>query len=238
VIVAPHDLDLDTPDERFAVIGSGTRRKSAYQLAQQFLNAGESCSWALVTNGRQIRLLRDSDTLTRPTYLKFDLELILANDRYADFAALCRLLHASRARDPDETGEANKSGNACVWERWKLEGEAQGERVRAGLRIGVQDALLALGSGFLEASGNDALRGRIESGELTKDAYFQQLLRLVYRFLFLFTVEERGLLHAPDDSAEARGARAIYAKGYTLRRLRDHSLRRCAKRSLRDHRKH
>jgi hypothetical protein len=236
--VAPHDLDLDTPDERFAVIGSGTRRKSAYQLAQQFLKAGESCSWALVTNGRQIRLLRDSDTLTRPVYLEFDLELILANDRYADFAALWRLLHASRARDPDETGEANKSGNACVWERWKLEGEAQGERVRAGLRIGVQDALLALGSGFLEASGNDALRGGIESGALTKDAYFQQLLHLVYRFLFLFTVEERGLLRAPDDSAEARGAGAIYAKGYTLRRLRDRSLSRCAKRSLRDHRKH
>jgi len=226
VIVASHDLDLDTPDEQFAVIGSGTRRKSAHQLAQQFLNASEGCTWALVTNGRQIRLLRDSDTLTRPAYLEFDLELILANDRYADFAALWRLLHASRAGDSNEIGEAKKTGAACVWERWKLEGEAQGERVRAGLRIGVQDALLALGSGFLEASGNDTLRGRIESGELTKDAYFQQLLRLVYRFLFLFTVEERGLLHAPDDSAEAREARAIYAKGYALRRLRDRSLRR------------
>lgn len=220
VIVAPHDLDLDTPDERFAVIGSGTRRKSAYQLAQQFLNASEDCTWALVTNGRQLRLVRDSDTLTRPAYLEFDLELILANDRYADFAALWRLLHASRAGMPDTGGEA------CVWERWKREGEAQGERVRAGLRIGVQDALLALGTGFLEAKGNDELRRRIESGELTKDAYFQQLLRLVYRFLFLFTVEERGLLHAPDDSAEAREARDIYAKGYALRRLRDRSLRR------------
>ncbi len=38
--------------------------------------------------------------------------------------------------------------------------------------------------------------------------------------LFLFTVEERGLLHAPDESAEAREARNIYAKGYALRRLR------------------
>ncbi len=220
VVVAPHDLDLDTPDERFAVIGSGARKKSAYQLTQQFLNANENCTWALVTNGRQLRLVRDSDTLTRPAYLEFDLELILANDRYADFAALWRLLHASRAGKPEaEVGD-------CTWERWKREGEAQGERVRAGLRIGVQDALLALGSGFLQASGNDSLRQRLESGELTKEAYFQQLLRLVYRFLFLFTVEERGLLHAPDESAEAREARNIYAKGYALRRLRDRSLRR------------
>lgn len=220
VIVAPHDLDLDTPDERLAVIGSGTRRKSAYQLAQQFLNASADCTWALVTNGRQIRLVRDSDTLTRPAYLEFDLELILANDRYADFAALWRIVHSSRA------GTSGTDGEDCVWERWKREGEAQGERVRAGLRIGVQDALLALGTGFLKANGNDELRCRIESGELTKDAYFQQLLRLVYRFLFLFTVEERGLLHAPDDSAEAREARNIYVKGYALRRLRDRSLRR------------
>lgn len=220
VIVAPHDLDLDTPDERFAVIGSGTRRKSAYQLAQQFLNASDNCAWALVTNGRQLRLLRDSDTLTRPAYLEFDLELILGSDRYADFAAVWRLLQASRA------GASDASGEECVWEQWKREGEAQGERVRAGLRIGVKDALLALGTGFLEAPGNDAVRRRIESGELSKDAYFQQLLRLVYRFLFLFTVEERGLLHAPDDSAEARKAREIYAKGYAFRRLRDRSLRR------------
>ncbi len=115
--------------------------------------------------------MRDSDTLTRPAYLEFDLELILANDRYADFAALWRILHSSRA------GMSGASGENCVWERWKREGEAQGERVRARLRIGVRDALLVLGTGFLEASGNDELRRRIESGELTTDAYFQQLLR-------------------------------------------------------------
>jgi SAM-dependent methyltransferase len=220
VVVAPHDLELDTPDQRFAVVGSGTRRRSAYQLTQQFLNASESCTWALVTNGRQLRLVRDADTLTRPAYLEFDLELILRDKRYADFAALWRLVHASRA------GEPTAAGDDCVWERWKCEGEAQGERVRAGLRIGVTDALLALGDGFLQHRSNDALRRRLESGDLTVDGYFQQLLRLVYRFLFLFTIEERGLIHPPDESAEARRAREAYAQGYALRRLRDRALRR------------
>lgn len=70
-----------------------------YQLAQEFLNASRDCLWAIVTNGKTLRLLRDADTLTRPNFLEFDLETILRDDqhRYADFAALWRLLHISRA---------------------------------------------------------------------------------------------------------------------------------------------
>ncbi len=98
VIIAPHTLDLDAPAERFAVIGSGSRRRSAYQLAQQFLNASAPCLWAIVTNGRQLRLVRDADTLTRPAFLEADLELILRDQRYSDFAAVWRLLPPSPAR--------------------------------------------------------------------------------------------------------------------------------------------
>jgi len=218
VIVAPHDLELDTPDERFAVIGSGSRRKSAYQLAQQFLNASDAATWALVTNGRQLRLIRDADTLTRPTFLEIDLDLILREARYPDFAAVWRILHVSRATEP-------ASGEDCAWEKWRKEGQAQGERVRDGLREGVTRALIELGSGFLQHPHNQSLRDRLEHGELSVDAYFQQLLRLVYRFLFVFTVEERGLLHPLDDAPESRDARRAYADGYALRRLRDRALR-------------
>lgn len=220
VVVAPHGMDLDTPDERFAVIGSGARRKSAYQLAQQFLNASEPCTWAIATNGLKLRLLRDADTLTRPTYLEVDLELILRDKRYADFAAVWRLLHASRASAP------GGKGAACVWELWKLEGQAQGQRIRSAMRIGVTSALQTLGDAFLQHRDNDILRQHLQDGTLDKDAYFQQLLRLVYRFLFLFTIEERKLLHVEDDSHAARTARQAYGEGYSMRRLRDRALRR------------
>ena len=220
VIIAPHTLDLDQPDERFAVLGSGSRRRSAYQLAQQFLNASPACTWAILTNGRQLRLVRDADTLTRPAFLEADLDLILRAQRYPDFAAIWRLFHASRAGAVDDTSEA------YPWESWKKEGQEQGERVREGLRTGVTEALLALGTGFIEHPANEALRSRLQSGELTVNAYLQQLFRLIYRFLFLFTVEERGLLHIPDDSPEARRARDAYAAGYAFRRLRERALRR------------
>ena len=225
VVIAPHSLDLDDPDTRFAIQGSGTRKKSAFQLAQEFLNASPECTWALVSNGRQLRLLRDAATLTRPSHLEFDLQAILQDARYPDFAAGWRLLHASRA------GLAGTPGSECVWEEWRLEGQRQGTRVREGLREGVTAALIALGEGFLQHPDNEALRRKLVSGELLKsdpdgDGYYQQLLRLVYRFIFLFTVEERGVLHAPGDGTNQLAARRIYNEGYALSRLRDRCLRR------------
>ncbi|HEX2854106.1 MAG TPA: N-6 DNA methylase, partial [Opitutaceae bacterium] len=220
VIIAPHTLELDEPDERFAVLGSGSRRRSAYQLAQQFLNASVSCTWAILTNGRQLRLVRDADTLTRPAFLEADLDLILRAQRYPDFAAVWRLFHSSRA------GSHEVPGDTYPWEAWKKEGQEQGERVRKGLRTGVTEALLALGTGFLERPANEALRLRLQTGDLAVADYLQQLFRLIYRFLFLFTVEERGLLHVPDESPESRRAREAYAQGYAFRRLRDRALRR------------
>lgn len=217
IVVAPHHLELDTPDECFAILGSGARRRSTYQLAQQFLNASADCTWAIVSNGRQIRLLRDADTLTRPAFLEADLDLILREQRYADFAAVWRLSHASRAGQSDATAS---------WEAWRKQGQDQGERVRDGLRTGVTQALLVFGTGFLAHPANEPLRARLQSGDLSVDAYFQQLLRLIYRCLFVFTAEERGLLHREDPSPEAREARDAYAAGYAFRRLRDRSLRR------------
>lgn len=85
-------------DTRFAIAGSGSRIKTVFQLAQELLNASPDHQWALVTNGRTIRLLRDAATLTRPSYLDIDLQDLLSGQRFAEFAYVWRLLHASRAR--------------------------------------------------------------------------------------------------------------------------------------------
>ncbi|HQO81998.1 MAG TPA: N-6 DNA methylase, partial [Deltaproteobacteria bacterium] len=220
VVVAPHDLGLDEPDARFAVTGQGSRRKSAARLAQEFLDASEECTWALVTNGRRIRLLRDAETLTRPAYLECDLETILSEERYPDFKAIWLVFHASRA------GQAGSPGTDCIWEQWRKEGLAQGNRVRDGLRDGVTNALIVLGEGFLAHPANNALRQALQDGFLIRDEFFQQLMRLIYRFLFLFTVEERGILHTQENTPSALAARTIYSEGYSLHRLRDRALRR------------
>jgi len=218
-VVAPHSLELDDPDPHFAPEGGGARKKSPFQLMQEFLNASPKCDWGLVTNGRQLRLLRDAATLTRPSYLEFDLETVLGQVRYPEFAALWRLLHVSRA---------GKEG-ATAWESWRDDGQREGSRVREGLRIGVTAALQRLGEGFLQHPSNEGLRRALIAGELTKKDYFDQLLRLIYRCIFLFAVEERELLHPKDDSASAVSARQIYRDGYSAARLRERCLRRIAR---------
>lgn len=223
VLVAPHTQGLDEADARFAVQGGGNRKKAPFQAMQELLNASEALQWGIVSNGKQLRLLRDAASLTRPSFLEVDLADLLGGQRYAEFANVWRLLHASRAFRPGQ------GATACIWEQWRSEGQQEGTRVRDGLRNGVEQALLTLGSGFLQHPANHALRAALNDGTLSKDECFQQLLRLIYRLIFVFTVEERGVLHPQEDSAEAQVARRAYAEGYALARLRELCLKRRAR---------
>lgn len=224
VLVAPYSLGLDEADAHFAVQGGGSRRKAPFQAMQELLNASPDHLWGIVSNGRQLRLLRDAASLTRPSFLEVDLADLLGGQRYAEFANVWRLLHASRA-----PGHRVQGAETCIWEQWRTEGQQEGTRVRDGLRDGVEQALLTFGQGFLQHPDNHALRTALHDGTLSKDAFFQQLLRLVYRLIFVFTVEERGVLHPRSDSADAQAARRAYAEGYALIRLRELCLKRRAR---------
>ncbi|MBX6754782.1 MAG: N-6 DNA methylase [Thermorudis peleae] len=182
---------------------SGRPRRSPHALVQEFLNRGGQL-WGLVTNGRILRLLRTSPRLRTETYLEFDLEAIMAGERYGDFVVLYRLLH--RTRLPTGLEDAPY----CWLERYHQQGQEQGARARDRLRDGVERALLALGNGFLRHPANEALRQQVAAGELSASRYYELLLRVVYRLLFLLVTEERGLL----------GGNTIYWQGYSLTRLR------------------
>src|SRR5262249_49956366 len=81
----------------------------------------------------------------------------------------------------------------------------------------------ALGKGFLAHPANSELRKKLRMGDLSIQDYYRQLLRLVYRLLFLFVAEDRGLLLDPvaDPSAHER-----YTRFYSMARLRHLSARR------------
>jgi hypothetical protein len=205
--------DLDTPLEAFAVRGSGRRKLSPFSHMQEYLNASPKHDWGIVSNGSQIRLLRDSASLSRPAWLEFDLDKIFEEGRFPDFCAMWRIFHVSRAQ---------KSDGKCIWERWRSEGLESGTRVKEGLRIGVREAIEKLGSGFLKNEKNRELRQALAQGKLSAGDYYAQILRLVYRMIFIFTLEERGILHTPDASLYSKN---IYQEGYSMRRLRERSLR-------------
>ncbi|TAK32493.1 MAG: SAM-dependent DNA methyltransferase, partial [Myxococcaceae bacterium] len=216
VVIAPAALGLDTPS---ALFGEGGRRRSAFGLVQEFLNAADEALWGIACDGLTLRLLRDNASLTRPAWVEADLARIFQEERYADFAALWLLLHETRF------GRADQASAECPLEAWRIAGREQGTRARANLRRGVEEALLALGQGFVSHPDNVALRAALSDRALSPQDLFQQLFRLVYRLIFLLTAEERGVLHAPD---APDAARALYDEGYSLRRLRERSVRRSA----------
>jgi hypothetical protein len=180
------------PPGSLRVRGGG--RIAPHVLVQEYLNRSEQV-WGLVTNGRTLRLLRNSTYLRRQAYVECDLAQILDEQRFADFAALYRLIH--RTRLPHTAADARD----CWLERYHQHALEQGGRVRDRLRDGVEQGLLILANGFLAHPANMALRAALRlppPGEPVPDdvaaALYRQVLRIVYRVLFLLTAEDRGLI--------------------------------------------
>jgi hypothetical protein len=94
VIIAPAASGLDSLSP---VFGDGGRRRSAFGLAQEFLNAADDAKWGMACDGVTLRILRDNASLTRPAWIEADLGRIFTEERFADFAALWLLAHESRS---------------------------------------------------------------------------------------------------------------------------------------------
>lgn len=212
LVLTTEGFRLDKTDARF---GEAGRRRSPHALMQEFLNARQECLWGFISNGRIIQLLRDNPSLTKPAYIEADLERIFEEQLYSDFAAMWLMFHGSRFAC------AEGKPSECFMEEWRRQGHETGERALNDLRNGVTTALKELGNGFLQASQNTALKEALNSGELSAEDYFRELLRLVYRFLFLLCVEDREQLHPADSTEQARW---LYKRGYSLSRLRECAL--------------
>jgi Eco57I restriction-modification methylase len=188
----------------------GAATASPHSIVQEFLNRSDDHLWAFVSNGLQLRILRDNFALSRQSYVEFDLEAMMDGEVYADFALLWLLCHESRL-------EADKPED-CWLEKWSKVAQEQGTRILSDLRNGVTASIAALGTGFIAHRRNDHLRRKLESGELSSQDYYRQLLRIVYRLLFLFVAEDRELLHPPDADESAA---TLYDASYSTRHLRD-----------------
>ncbi|NTH81484.1 N-6 DNA methylase [Agrobacterium rhizogenes] len=222
IVIAPAPVDgarRSGLEESLVQLGDGSRRRSATLLVQEYLNSMEGACWGLTSDGVSLRLLRDNISLTRPAWIEANLAKIFSEGLFPDFSALWMLIHQSRF------GGDHAAVADCSLERWRDRGRTEGVAAREKLRQGVEAALRELGQGFIEHPKNDFLRQALRDGSLTRQSFFEELLRLVYRLIFLFAAEDRELLHAPDATPEARRA---YVEGYSLGRLRERSMRRVA----------
>lgn len=199
-------VDLDRRQAGVA----GAAKASPHGLVQEFLNRSDDHLWGFVSNGLRLRILRDHHSLTRQAYIEFDLQAIMEGEQYSEFLLLWMVCHQSRV-------EADKAED-CWLERWFNTSREEGIRALDKLRDGVEKAIEAFGTGFLAHRDSTKLRDALESGELDKQEYYRQVLRLVYRLIFLFVAEERDALLDPEADETARNR---YLRFYATRRLRD-----------------
>ena len=194
----------------------GAAKASPHSLVQQVLNASDGHLWGIVSNGLTFRLLRDNIALTRMSYVEWDLAAIFDGDLYSEFFVLWLVAHQSRF-------DAERA-EQCWLERWKKSAEDTGLRALEKLYPGVKKAIVALGAGLVSHRANSVLLEKLRSGRLTTQEFYKQVLRVIYRMLFLFVAEDRGLLHPPDESADSLTARRRYLDFYSITRLRSLTL--------------
>lgn len=187
----------------------GAAHMSPHGLVQELLNRSDRHLWGLVTNGLTLRLLRDNASLTRQAYVEFDLQAIFGGELFSDFVTLWLTCHRTRFE-----GDIPEK---CLLERWSQEAVSSGTRALDKLRTGVETAIATLGEGFVAHPANAELRDALRSGAVSATEYQHQLLRVVYRLLFLLVAESRDLLLDPDGDPTAKER---YRRFYSVDRLR------------------
>lgn len=197
----------------------GRRKKSAHATMLEYLNATENV-YGIISNGQILRIIRNSGQLVKLTYIEFDLRRMLEEDKYTEFCLMFRLLHASRFRTSGD--------EPCVMERWFNMSIESGNRIRNGLSRAVQTTMETIGNAVLtsEGEGNAALREAFTRGTMDAAQLNKELIHFIYRLLFLFIIEERGLVYQIPDSPDDPDYKQlcqwqdIYKKFYAASRLR------------------
>jgi hypothetical protein len=191
---------------------TGGPRLSPHALAQEYLNNQEHL-YALVSNGKFLRLLRDATRLSRLSYLEFNLEQIMEEQLYTEFALLFRLLHASRMPQQMDAGP-----NSYL-EYYHLEALAHGGRIREKLSLAVETSIKEIANSFLQHKANENLQEAVATNTINAKDYYIYNLRVIYRLLFLMVIEERKLVYPETRNTQLEAKRKIYYDHYSVRRI-------------------
>ena len=187
-------------------------RLSPHALGQEYLNNHEQL-YALVSNGKSLRLLRDATLLSRLSFVEFDLQRMMEENLYAEFALLYRFLHATRL--PKKVEEAPD----CFLEFYHVESLASGSRIRERLSQAVEISIKDLANGLLSHPDNKELRELILDEKITSKDFYLYNLRTVYRILFLLVIEDRKLIYPEKLDSDQIQKQKIYYNYYSLQRL-------------------
>ncbi len=202
--------DFDTKDKHSRTHSN----KSPQDCLQQYLNTSHH-QWAILINGKKVRLLRDFYHSITKGFLEFDLESIFETANSEQFRVLYRILHRSRIENQyqgkqeieyDEEGNLIEVEENCLLESFHKKSRETGVKVGNKLRDQVIEAIEKLGNGFAESLDPD----EFQNGKVK--AFYAEILNIIYRLLFLMFAEQKGWLPVRN---------SIYARTYSLNALRE-----------------
>lgn len=180
------------------------RRNAPHDDLQQFLNLAPQV-WGIVTNGRELRVVRDFHHSTAKGFVAIDLEALFASRSFVDFRGLVRLAHVSRFMPADRDDVQSTLPLESLYDRARAAGVSVGKALHPQVRKAIETLAGA-------AVRNDPdLRRQLDDATYARD-FFGEVLRTVYRLLFLFFAEQRGILPGRD---------SLYADSYSVTRLRE-----------------
>lgn len=202
--------DFDTKDKQSRTHSN----KSPQDCLQQFLNTSHH-QWAILINGKKVRLLRDFYHSITKGFLEFDLESIFETANSEQFRVLYRILHRSRIENQyqgkqeieyDEEGNPIDVEDNCLLESFHKKSRETGVKIGNKLRDQVIEAIEKLGNGFAESLDPDEFQNGKVKG------LYAEILNIIYRLLFLMFAEQKGWLPVRN---------SIYARTYSLNALRE-----------------
>jgi hypothetical protein len=192
--------------------------KSPQDCLQQFLNTSDH-QWAILTNGKKIRIVRDFYHSITKGFLEFDLEGIFETANSEQFRVLYRVLHKSRfdnqyqgviEQEFDEEGNLIERPDNCLLELFHKKAKETGIKVGNKLRDQVINSIELLGNGFAEHLNPD----EFQNGKVK--AYYAEILNIIYRLLFLMFAEQKGWLPVRN---------SIYARTYSINSIKERAAR-------------
>lgn len=183
--------------------------KSPHDMLQQFLNTSQH-SWAILINGRKIRILRDFFHSITKGFIEFDIEGIFETANTEQFRILYRMMHSSRFIGQYEKQKKEEEPQICLLEKFHALSRETGVKVGDNLRKQVRIAIETLGNGFAENINPD------DFDDAKEKKFYSETLNIIYRLLFLLFAEQKGWLPVKNN---------IYARTYSINALRERAER-------------
>ena len=180
-------------------ISNNPQSKSHHNVCQQFINLNPEINWLFLSNGRILRILTKYYHSYSKGYLEFDLENIFANRDEKEFDTLYSIIHSSRFNSKVEDG-------TLLIDKFQKDSITEGVKIGDILRDNVEHALELLGNELIQQN-----LDKIDLDEIDVNEFYAELLRIIYRIIFILYAEQRDMLP---------GAGSLYFEQFSLSSLR------------------